>query len=231
MLPLNKTAVTKKAIMIAVFSAFILQVSSAQDYRYGLYLYPMITWFGTDVDNISNKGARAGFGVNISAERHLTDNWYFTSGLGFSAASGRLVNSSASFFRFSDHTSTVPEGEPIVYRLQYLSIPVGIKIKTMETGFLVYFAEFGLDPKLAISKRVDIPSISVEGKRAAGEIKSLNAGYHISGGAEYSIDGNASLVLGIGFENNIFDTTRDFETNESDRSTQKMMKFIFGINF
>lgn len=231
MSPLKRSAVTMKAMMIAVLTAFISTASFSQDYRYGLYLSPMISWFGTDVDNVSNKGARAGFGINITAERHLTDNWYFTSGVGFSAVSGRLVNSSPSFFRFPDHISTIPEGEPVIYRLQYLSIPVGAKIKTTETGYLVYFAEFGLDPKVAINKRVDIPSIGVEGERASGEIKSLNAGYHLMGGAEYSIDGNASLILGIGFESNIFDTTRDYETNESDRSTQKMIRFIFGINF
>jgi len=220
-----------KPIMIALFTAFILPAALAQDYRYGLYLSPMISWFGTDVDNVSNKGVRAGFGANITAERHLTDNWYFTSGLGFSSVSGRLVNSTSSFFRFPNHTSTIPEGEPVIYKLQYLSIPVGAKIKTTETGYLVYFAEFGLDPKVAVSKRVDIPSIGVDGERASGEIKSLNAGYHLIGGAEYSIDGNASLVLGLGYESNIFDTTRDYEANEKDRSTQKMFRFILGINF
>jgi hypothetical protein len=49
-----------KAIMIAAFTAFISTASLAQDYRYGLYLSPMIYWFGTDLDNLSNKGARAG---------------------------------------------------------------------------------------------------------------------------------------------------------------------------
>ncbi|HNY53111.1 MAG TPA: porin family protein [Bacteroidales bacterium] len=227
----KRPSVLMKPIMIALFTAFILPAALAQDYRYGLYLSPMISWFGTDVDNVSNKGVRAGFGANITAERHLTDNWYFTSGLGFSSVSGRLVNSTSSFFRFPNHTSTIPEGEPVIYKLQYLSIPVGAKIKTTETGYLVYFAEFGLDPKVAVSKRVDIPSIGVDGERASGEIKSLNAGYHLIGGAEYSIDGNASLVLGLGYESNIFDTTRDYEANEKDRSTQKMFRFILGINF
>lgn len=227
----KRPSVLMKPIMIALFTAFILPAALAQDYRYGLYLSPMISWFGTDVDNVSNKGVRAGFGANITAERHLTDNWYFTSGLGFSSVSGRLVNSSPSFFRFPNHTSTIHEGEPVIYKLQYLSIPVGAKIKTTETGYLVYFAEFGLDPKVAVSKRVDIPSIGVDGERASGEIKSLNAGYHLIGGAEYSIDGNASLVLGLGYESNIFDTTRDYEANETDRSTQKMFRFILGINF
>ena len=227
----KRPSVLMKPIMIALFTAFILPAALAQDYRYGLYLSPMISWFGTDVDNVSNKGVRAGFGANITAERHLTDNWYFTSGLGFSSVSGRLVNSTSSFFRFPNHTSTIPEGEPVIYKLQYLSIPVGAKIKTTETGYLVYFAEFGLDPKVAVSKRVDIPSIGVDGEMASGEIKSLNAGYHLIGGAEYSIDGNASLVLGLGYESNIFDTTRDYEANEKDRSTQKMFRFILGINF
>ena len=227
----KRPSVLMKPIMIALFTAFILPAALAQDYRYGLYLSPMISWFGTDVDNVSNKGVRAGFGANITAERHLTDNWYFTSGLGFSSVSGRLVNSTSSFFRFPNHTSTIPEGEPVIYKLQYLSIPVGAKIKTTETGYLVYFAEFGLDPKVAVSKRVYIPSIGVDGERASGEIKSLNAGYHLIGGAEYSIDGNASLVLGLGYESNIFYTTRDYEANEKDRSTQKMFRFILGINF
>ncbi|MBK7479012.1 MAG: outer membrane beta-barrel protein [Bacteroidales bacterium] len=169
----KRPSVLMKPIMIALFTAFILPAALAQDYRYGLYLSPMISWFGTDVDNVSNKGVRAGFGANITAERHLTDNWYFTSGLGFSSVSGRLVNSTSSFFRFPNHTSTIPEGEPVIYKLQYLSIPVGAKIKTTETGYLVYFAEFGLDPKVAVSKRVDIPSIGVDGERASGEIKVL----------------------------------------------------------
>lgn len=230
MLRIIKSAEGKRfiIILIALIQSGLLQ---AQDYRYGVYTAPVISWFRTDVEDISNKGARAGFFFSISADRHLTDNWYFSSGLAYTSASSRLVSTDNSFFRFSDHTVTIAAGDPVIYRLQYISIPVGIKIKTHETGYFSYFAEFGLDPKVVINGRVDIPSIDIKGKGAMTEIRRFNTGYHFTGGAEYSLDGNTSLILGLGYESTIFDITKDFETMETDRTTQKMLKFIFGINF
>jgi len=230
MLPIIKSTERRRVILllIALIQAGVLL---AQDYRYGVYTAPVISWFRTDVEDVSNKGARTGFFFSISAERHLTDNWYFSSGLAFTSASSRLVSTDNSFFRFSDHTATIAAGDPVIYRLHYISMPVGIKIKTHETGYFSYFAEFGLDPKVVINGRVDIPSIDIKGKGAMTEIRRFNAGYHFTAGAEYSMDGNTSLILGLGYESSIFDITKDFETNESDRTTQKMLKFIFGINF
>ncbi len=230
MLPIIKSTGRRRIILLltALLPAGLLL---AQDYRYGIYTAPVISWFRTDVEDVSNKGARAGFFFSISAERHLTDNWYFSAGLAYTSASSRLVNADNSFFRFSDHTATIAAGDPVIYRLQYISIPVGIKIKTHETGYFSYFAEFGLDPKVVINGRVDIPSIGIKGKGAMTETRRFNAGYHATAGAEYSIDGNTSLILGLGYESTIFDITKDFETNETDRTTQKMLKFIFGINF
>jgi hypothetical protein len=231
MLQINKLPDKKKIVLFFLITLLPVKMTIAQDYRYGIYAAPVISWFRTDVEDVSNKGARAGLVFSISAERHLTDNWYFTSGLAFTAASARLVNSNDSFFRFSDNTSIVKAGDPVIYRLQYISMPVGIKIKTSETGYLVYFAEFGLDPKVVVSGRADIPSIDIKGKSAMTEIRRFNAGYHLTGGAEYSIDGNTSLILGLGYESNIFDITKDFESLETDRTTHKLLKFIFGINF
>ena len=231
MLPIIKSIDKEKLIFFFIIALIPTRIVVAQDYRYGVYAAPVISWFRTDVEDVSNKGARAGFVLSISAERQLTDNWHFNSGLAFSTASARLVDANDSFFRFSDHTSTVAAGEPVIYKLQYISVPVGIKIKTTEKGYFTYFAEFGLDPKVVINGRVDIPSIGIKGENAMTEIRRFNAGYHLTAGAEYSIDGSTSLVLGFGYETNIFDITKDFESLETDRTIHKMLKFIFGINF
>lgn len=231
MLPIIKSIDKRKFILLFVIALIPGRKVVAQDYRYGVYVVPVISWFRTDAEEVKNKGARAGFFFSISAERHLTDNWYFTSGLAFTTASARLVNSNASYFRFADHTSIVAAGEPVIYKLQYISMPVGIKIKTVETGYFIYFAEFGLDPKVVINGRVDIPSIDIEGENAMSEIRRFNFGFHLAGGAEYSIDGNTSLILGLGYESNILDITKDYESQETDRTIHKMLRFIFGINF
>jgi hypothetical protein len=231
MLTVTKSIETKKIIFFFIIALIPGRLSIAQDYRYGVYAAPVISWFRTDAEDVSNKGARAGFAFSISAERHLIDNWHFSSGLAFTTASARLVSTKSSFFRFPDHTSTVAAGDPVIYRLQYISMPVGIKIKTAETGYFTYFAEFGLDPKVVINGKADIPSIDIKGENAMTEIRRLNFGYHAAGGAEYSIDGNTSLILGLGYESNIFDITKDFESLETDRTSHKLLKFIFGINF
>jgi len=231
MLPIIKSPWNKKIFLFFMITLIMCRVSVAQDYRYGIYVAPAISWFKTDVENVNNKGARTGFLFSISAERHLTDNWHFSSGLAFTAASARLVNSDPSFFRFPGYTATIAAGDAVIYRLQYISMPVGVKIKTSEKGYFTYFAEFGLDPKVVINGRVDIPSIDIKGKFAMTEIRRFNAGYHLTAGAEYSIDGNTSLVLGLGYETNIFDITKDFESQGTDRTIHKLLKFIFGLNF
>lgn len=199
----------------------------SQDYRYGVYATPLISWFKTDIEEVKNQGARAGFIFGISTERGLTDNWYFNTGLAFTNSSARLKNINPTIF----NNSVVAAGKPVIYRLQYISVPVGIKIKTSEKGYLTYFAEFGLDPKVVISGRADIPSINIKGERAMNEIRRFNAGYHLDAGVDYLTNGDISLILGLGFESNIFDTTKDITGQPTDRTIQKLLKFIFGINF
>ena len=203
----------------------------AQDYRFGVYASPIITWFKTDIDEVSNQGARAGFNFTISAEKHLTNNWYFDLGIAYISSGGRLKSSEPSTFRFPGYTSVIAAGDPVVYRIQYLSLPAGIKIKTSDMGYLTYFAEFGLDPKVIVNGKVDIPSIDVSWETAMKEIRRFNVGYHLNAGADYSVNGDISLILGLGFESNIFDTTYEFSGDPADRTSHKLLKFIFGINF
>jgi hypothetical protein len=203
----------------------------AQNYRFGVYASPVISWFKTDIDEVRNQGARAGFIFSVSAERHLTNNWYFNPGIAFINSSARLKSSEPSTFRFPGFTSVVAAGDPVIYRIQYISIPVGIKIKTSEAGYLTYFAEFGLDPKVVVSGKADIPSADVSWENAMNEIRRFNIGYHLNAGADYSINGSTSLILGLGFENNIIDTTIDIDGQPTDRTHQKLLKFIFGVKF
>lgn len=231
MFPINKLPGQRKIILLLIIALFPVKLLIAQDYRFGVYATPMISWFKTDIDEVKNQGARAGFIISISAERYLTNYWYFNAGLSFINSSGRLKSSSPTHFRFPDFTSIVAAGDPVIYRIQYISIPVGIKVKTSEAGYLSYFAEFGVDPKVVINGRADIPSIDIKSERAMTEIRRFNFAYHFNGGVDYSIDGNTSLILGLGFESNVFDITKDVDNQPKDRTSQKLLKFIFGINF
>jgi hypothetical protein len=48
---------------------------------------------------------------------------------------------------------------------------------------------------------------------------------------EYPLAGNNNIVLGIGFDNNFFDTTRDNGDQPWDVVSQKSLSFRIGITF
>lgn len=229
---LNNT-LSKKSLLVAF--AFMIASSvgalKAQDLRFGIYASPVISWFSTDISEVRNEGARAGLNVSATAEKYFGFNFALTGGISIINSSGRTVSENTTLFKFPNYTSVVAPENAIVYRIQYLSLPVGIKIKTNEIGFLSYFAETGFDPKLVIRGRADIPSLNIKGEKAMTEIKLFNLGYHLNGGIDYSLDGTTSLILGLGFESNFFDITKDTGTQPVDRTSHKLIKFIFGINF
>lgn len=203
----------------------------AQDYRFGVYASPLISWFSPDVSKIDNEGARAGFSFSFMYERMFTDNYSLVAGVNLISSGGRLAGREKFTFEFPSFTRQIGADTSIIYRIQYFSVPVGLKLKTNEIGNLTYFADFGLDPKMAVRGRVDIPAIDIEGERAMSEIKRFNFGWHINAGIEYELGVETSAVLGLGFENNFFDVTKDNRDQPKDKTSQKMLRFIFGVNF
>lgn len=230
---LSKSCVTVAKTIVPVLILILLKPGSlnCQDLRFGIYANPLISWFGTDISEVKNEGSRAGFNFTIAAEKYFADNFAATAGLSIINSGGRLVSENPMLFRFPSYTSVVAAGNAVLYRIQYLSIPAGIKFKTNEIGLLSYFADVGFDPKMVIRGKVDIPSINIKGEKAMTEIRRFNLGFHITGGIDYSIDGSTSAILGLGFENNFLDVTKDVADQPTDRTSLKFIKFIFGVNF
>jgi hypothetical protein len=132
---------------------------------------------------------------------------------------------------FNNFESDVPAGKSVVYKIQYISVPLGLKFKTNQIGYVTFFTDIGLDPKIVINRKADIPSLSITDENAIKELKGLNLSYHIIAGIEYSLGGNTAIVLGLGYENNFLDITRDINNQPVDKVTQNILKFRIGVNF
>jgi len=50
-------------------------------------------------------------------------------------------------------------------------------------------------------------------------------------GMEYPLSGNNRFIIGIGFEKNLFDITRDNGNQPSNVVIQKMLSFRIGMTF
>jgi hypothetical protein len=215
------------SVMVLVLQGSIL---CGQDYRINVYINPLISWFRSNSSDLKNVGSRAGLTINLSGEKYLSKKFAFKAGLSVINTAGRLKTNDPVNYIFHDFTAEVASGDPVTYHLNYLSLPFGIKYRTDDPVPLNYFAEAGLDPKIVIRGRVDIPSLDIYNQRAMTEIKAFNVGYHLNGGIDYSLSEKISFILGLGFENNFLDITKDIGGQTIERTSQRLLKFIFGIN-
>jgi Outer membrane protein beta-barrel domain len=202
-----------------------------QKIRFGIHADPVISWFSTDIKEVQNDGARAGFNFGLTYNKYFSPNYSFSTGISLLRAGGRLVSTDTTVMEFAKFKSTVLPGNPVVYKIQYLVFPLGLKLQTNQIGYLTFFSDLGLDPKIVISGKADIPSLNISDEKATNELKRFNLSYHVTAGIEYSLGGSTALVLGLNFDNNFLDITRDNGNQPTDKVSHKILSFRFGVNF
>ena len=198
---------------------------------FGIHADPVISWFSTDITQVKNNGARPGFNFGLTFNNYFTRNYSFSTGISLLNAGGRLVSSDTTVLKFTNSSVKVLPGNQVIYKLQYLTIPIGLKLQTNQIGYVTFFSDLGFVPKIAISRRADIPSLNISGENALNELRMINLSYHITGGIEYSLGGSTALSFGIDFDNNFLDITNDTGKKLKDIVSQKILSFRFGINF
>ncbi len=224
----KKLTIFSLLIMVLFFSRNDLQAQ--QKISFGIHADPLISWFTTDVREVSNNGARAGFNFGLNFNNYFSKNYSFSTGINLISAGGSLTPGDTTVYEFTNFNSTVPSGKPIIYKIQYLSIPVGLKLQTNQIGYVTFFTDLGLDPKVVISSKADIPFLDIKGENASKLVNLFNLSYHITAGIEYSLGGTTALVAGLGFDNNFFDITTD-NGRIKDKVSHKILSFRLGINF
>lgn len=124
------------------------------------------------------------------------------------------------------------------YRNQYVAIPLTIKFKTNEIGYLTYWGQVGIEPSVLIRTRLqttgdfnqlggeyvdktqpDLLNPNRKGDGDAGDafaftdfednVTPIRLGLVFGAGTEYSLGGNTSVFLGLRFNNGLTDFSSD----------------------
>src|SRR5664280_1818522 len=83
----------KKNTLIVVLIFFSIVSNTQQRIRIGIHADPLLSWFSTDIRQVQNNGARAGFSFGLTYNRYFTPNYSFSTGISLMRAGGRLVSS------------------------------------------------------------------------------------------------------------------------------------------
>jgi len=93
---------------------FFFDFSNAQQrIGFGIHADPVISWFSTDIKQVQNDGARAGFNFGLTYNKYFAPNYSFSTGISLMRAGGRLVSSDTTVLEFSKSKYTVLPGNPV----------------------------------------------------------------------------------------------------------------------
>ncbi|MBA4322215.1 MAG: hypothetical protein C0408_05295 [Odoribacter sp.] len=227
----SRKIINRVSMLFLLITLVVSGRLSGQNISFGIFADPVISWFSTNIKEVKNDGARAGFNFGFTFNRYFSDNYAFSTGISILNAGGRLAGTDTTNMKFNNLSAKVSPGQTVVYKIQYLSIPLGLKFKSNQIGYITFFTDIGIDPKFVIGGKADIPYLDIEGEAAMNELRGFNLSYHVMAGIEYSLGGSTAMVFGLGFDNNFMDVTKDILDQPADKVTHKILKFRIGVNF
>jgi hypothetical protein len=209
---------------LAFFGLFSAQFNNsyAQDIdtkklRFGAFVAPTVSWMKPTAnksdDNsflTSSDGSKIGFTYGLMAEYRFADNYSFVTGLQINMSGGKINTERA--LAPSDSSKYIMN-TAFDYNLQYIEIPLGLKMRTNLIEGFRFFGQLGVTPSFVISKKVSydvkafqdgaIQTFNDENVKLKGAItiSPILFQMNIGIGAEYPLSDQLCGYFGLFFNN------------------------------
>ncbi|MFW5645080.1 MAG: porin family protein [Bacteroidota bacterium] len=217
--------------MKKLFLVFILMplaiLSDAQNVRFSFMANPQLTWFSGKDDNYQANGSFPALNTGLEIDAFFTENYAFSTGITLNNIKGGVIYNDSLMYNISNSGSILPSGSRMTFNLQYISVPIGLKFKTIEIGYTTYWLNAGLTPMFLVKSKVSDESDTFEKTEFKDETSFYHMNYFIEGGIEYSLGGNTAIVAGLGYYSGFLDITK----NSSYRLISEGFAIVLGIQF
>ncbi|MHA4893367.1 porin family protein [Pedobacter sp. PWIIR3] len=200
-------------LLLLFFTGSVFAQDSSSPYygfRLGLTAHPTIGWVKPEVGK--SDGVSLGFSYGLMGDFNFTQNYSFATGITVTTINGKS----------KEVVTTTPAGGTpsqteygLKYKMQYVEIPLTLKLKTVKINNARYYGQFGLSNGINIGAKQDTElagnSVSKDVK-VTDDMKFYRAGLIIGAGAEFDISANSSITTGLTFNNGFTDITSDKNT-------------------
>jgi opacity protein-like surface antigen len=184
--------------------------------HFGLKGAPSLAWLRTDTKGLESDGSKFGFSYGLVTEFNFADNYAFATGIDIAYRGGKFKTVTT---EYPDSVTTVTTSTRSKYTIQYIEIPLSLKLKTNEIGYLTYFLQAGVSPGFKIRARgsyeaaiqTTVGSTTTNSSDSQSDIdimkdiNNFNISMLIGGGVEYTLSGSTVLLAGIQFNNGFLD--------------------------
>jgi long-subunit fatty acid transport protein len=180
------------------------QSEDFKKFHFGLKVSSGFTWLKPDDTNLKNDGTKLSFGYGVITEFAFTENYSFVTGININANRGAIRQTST--VEVTPGTTVAVETSSKL-KIQYLELPVTLKMKTNEIGMIKYFGQFGFGNSFRLKSAADV-STTVNGVKTTTDNVDINKSINlirealiVGVGIEYNLTGSTSLIASVNYDN------------------------------
>lgn len=188
----------------------------SKKFRFGVFIAPTMSWMRPTTNKTDdgqyapeNNGSKIGFTYGLMAEYNFAENYAIVTGLQVNMTGGKITSK-----YLGTETSSVVKNTDFNYRLNYLEIPVGLKLRTDPISGFRFFGQLGLTTGFNLAKKATYAVNYLDDKgnnvTSTGENEKIKGTLaiapvmftmNIGAGAEYPINNKLAAYAGIFFNN------------------------------
>lgn len=190
---------------------------------------PSINWMSSGENEIAKGNVTAGYDFGVVADVFFDDmqRYAVTTGFLLSNTGGELEYNNATPFEFAGET--INPGSTIRYRLQYLEIPLAVKLKTSQFRRWTIWGQFGLSAFANVRAKGDTDDGVLDKSDIQEEIRLFNLAMNLGVGADFDLGSENALTLGLIFKDGLTDVTK--EHDHDGKTTVNAVVFKLGMIF
>ncbi|MEX0813858.1 MAG: porin family protein [Chitinophagales bacterium] len=205
------------AIILLLFVSTLVQARVDQKVSIGLMANPIVSWLRIDNGNIERNKAKFGIEYGVLTDIHFTENYALSTGLSVMLQGGTMTYTNNSLDTLGDTR--------VKMSLHYINLPLYLKLKTNEMGYITYYGEFGIINQFRIKGSADAEradpyqfneTVNITKKDNELGIRSqfYNMSLHIGAGIEYSLGTRTKIQAGLFYNNGFVNIIKD---NDEDK--------------
>ncbi|RZJ18963.1 MAG: PorT family protein [Acinetobacter sp.] len=214
----------KKAAIAILFLLFTVNLFAQENrignygFRLGLTAHPNFGFI--KAEGGKGNGVNLGFSYGLIGDFNFAENYSFSTGLTITTINGKSTEVNSAQYQLGNSAAV-----DIKYMMQYVELPLTIKLKTGDYNGVRWYGQFGLSNDVRISARQDAKSgnnVLANDVNSADWTKFYRAGLIIGAGGEFNVGNKTSIMAGLTLNNGF--------TNITDNSYSVKNHFV-AINF
>ena len=229
---INKNLLFEKIMKQPILILILLSMSilcQGQSIKLGFQASPQLSWMKSTNPDITNQQSMLGLKYGLEADLFLlkVPRYCLNTGIFITNHSFKARYNLDSPIVLNDISISSPVS--IQYKLNYIEIPLDIKLRSDQFYRLTYYGQFGITNLVNISASAVSTDAKLNGSNISESIRMFNMGMIMGGGVEYDVGGNTALNCGIQYTNYFIDATTI--KNLDEKTTIKNLRLVIGVMF